>query len=289
MQTSCELRAKGTGCAAVLLAFGLCSPMVAQPVGAPQEVLASPTVLPTVAHAGLAEAVAVAGRLVLPGEGEAGRNATAQKPPATPGQLIVIGFMGGNISAGNMVHREALVAKELQQHYPLGLHAAVFANSDWKDALRTVLQLLDANGNGRPSAGEKSAARIVIYGHSWGASEAVTLARRLDQLGIPVLLTIQIDSVEKLNENDGSIPPNVREAVNFYQTEGLLHGRSSIAAMDPKQTTILGNYESSYKGHPVSCAGYPWFARAFMKPHIEIENDPSVWGRVEELIGKQMP
>jgi len=26
-----------------------------------------------------------------------------------------------------------------------------------------------------------------------------------------------------------------------------------------------------------------------MKPHIEIENDPSVWGRVEELIGKQMP
>ena len=285
LQTTCELRANRTECAALLLAFGLCSPMAAQPVGAPQEDLASPPV----ARAGLAEAVAVAGRLVLPGVGEAGRNATAQKPPATPGQLIVIGFMGGNVGAGNMVHREALVARELQQRFPHGLHAAVFANSDWKNALRTVLQLLDANGNGRPSAGERSAARIVIYGHSWGASETVTLARRLDQLGIPVLLTIQIDSVEKLNENDGSIPPNVREAVNFYQTEGLLHGRSSIAAMDPKQTTILGNYESSYRGHPVSCAGYPWFARAFMKPHIEIENDPLVWSRVEGLIRKQMP
>ena len=289
MQMRCELRAKRTGCAALLLAFGLCSPVIAQPIGAPQEGLASSPVSPPVARAGLPEAVAVAGRLVLGGDTETGRSATAQRLPALPGQLIVIGFMGGNISAGNLVHREALVARDLQQLYPLGLHAAVFANSDWKNALRTVLQLLDANGNGRPSAGERSAARIVIYGHSWGASEAVTLARRLDQLGIPVLLTIQVDSVEKLNENDGSIPPNVREAVNFYQTEGLLHGRSSIAAMDPKQTTILGNYESSYRGHPVSCAGYPWFARAFMKPHIEIENDPLVWSRVEGLIRKQMP
>jgi hypothetical protein len=112
----------------------------------------------------------------------------------------------------------------------------------------------------------------------------VTLARRLNQLGIPVLLTIQIDSVKKLNENDGSIPPNVREAVNFYESEGLLHGRSSIRAMDPKQTTILGNYEMSYREHPVSCAGYPWFARTFMKPHIEIENDPAVWERIVALI-----
>jgi hypothetical protein len=287
LQTSCELRAIRTRCAAVLLAFGLSSQMVAQPVGAPQERLVPPTVLPVsppMARAVLPEALAVAGRIVLPGEGEVGRAATAQKLPATAGQLIVIGFMGGNVSADNLVHREALVARELQQRFPLGLHAAVFANSDWKDALRTVLQLLDASGKGRPSENEKDAARIVIYGHSWGASETVTLARRLDQLGIPVLLTIQVDSVEKLNENDGSIPPNVREAVNFYQSEGLLHGRSSIAAMDPKQTTILGNYESSYRGHPVSCAGYPWFARAFMKPHIEIENDPLVWSRVEALI-----
>jgi hypothetical protein len=284
LQTRCELRASRTRCATVFLALGLSSQMVAQPVVAPQERLVSPTVLPPVARAVLPEALAVAGRIVLPGEGEVGRAATAQKLPALPGQLIVIGFMGGNVSAGNLVHREALVARELQQRFPLGLHAAVFANSDWKDALRTVLQLLDTSGKGRPSENEKDAARIVIYGHSWGASETVTLARRLDQLGIPVLLTIQVDSVEKLNENDGSIPPNVREAVNFYQSEGLLHGRSSIAAMDPKQTTILGNYESSYRGHPVSCAGYPWFARAFMKPHIEIENDPAVWSRVEALI-----
>jgi hypothetical protein len=214
--------------------------------------------------------------------GAAGAERTSQTERT--GKVIVIGFMGGNVHAGNMAHREAQVAEDLRHRYPLRLEAAVFANHDGQDALRTVLQLLDVDGDGRLSAGEKSAARIVIYGHSWGASETVTLARRLGELGIPVLLTIQVDSVEKSNENDHSIPPNVRQAVNFYQTHGLVHGRSSIAAMDPAHTTILGNYKSSYRGHPISCAGFPWFARTFMKPHIEIENDPSVWTRIETMI-----
>jgi pimeloyl-ACP methyl ester carboxylesterase len=200
------------------------------------------------------------------------------------GKLIVIGFMGGNVNAGNLLHREALVAQELQQRYPAGIEATVFANHDGQSALRTVLHLLDANGDGRLSAGEKNAARIVIYGHSWGASETVTLARQLNERGVPVLLTIQVDSVQKSNEDDRNIPPNVREAVNFYQTRGLWHGRSLIAAMDPSRTTILGNYESSYREHPISCAGFPWLARTFMRSHIEIENDPSVWTRIEALI-----
>jgi hypothetical protein len=200
------------------------------------------------------------------------------------GKLIVIGFMGGNVNADNLLHREALVARELQQRYPAGIKTAVFANRDAQNALRTVLELLDVNGDGQLTAGEKNAARIVIYGHSWGASETVTLARRLNELGVPVLLTIQVDSVEKSKEDDGSIPPNVREAVNFYQTRGLIHGRSLIAAMDPSRTKILGNFESSYREHPISCTGFPWFARMFMHPHIEIENDPSVWARIEVLI-----
>ncbi|HEX9199386.1 MAG TPA: hypothetical protein VF865_07495, partial [Acidobacteriaceae bacterium] len=61
-------------------------------------------------------------------------NARAQTVVVPPkvAPLIVIGFMGGNVHAGNLVHREAQVAKELQQSYPDALHAAVFANHDWK-------------------------------------------------------------------------------------------------------------------------------------------------------------
>jgi len=219
--------------------------------------------------------------------------ATVASGPTLPAvvradQLIVIGFMGGNVHADNFIHREATLAKELQQHDPLRLHAAVFANHDGESALRAVLRMLDADGDGRLSAAEKSAARIVIYGHSWGASETVTLARRLNELHIPVLLTVQVDSVEKSDEDDRDIPPNVHQAINFYQTRGLIHGRTAIAAMDPQQTKILGNYQSSYREHPVACDDFPWFARTFMKAHIEIENDPTVWSKIEDLIRAQM-
>ncbi len=209
-------------------------------------------------------------------------NVDAGCHPLSP--LIVIGFMGGHVRAGNLVHREALLARDLERRYPNAVRAMTFANSDEAAALHSVLDLLDTDKNGQLSNNEKNAARIVLFGHSWGASEAVNLAQELDRLGIPVLLTIQVDSVRKHGEDDGSIPANVREAINFYQTEGMLHGRRSIEAIDPTRTKILGSYESAYKTTPVSCAGFSWFARTFMKPHIEIENDIAVWSRIEALI-----
>jgi pimeloyl-ACP methyl ester carboxylesterase len=208
----------------------------------------------------------------------------AHAPSRAAAPLIVIGFMGGNVRADNFAHREARLARDLDRRYPGAVQAMTFANHDEAAALRSVLNLLDTDENGRLSADEKGAARIVLFGHSWGASEAVNLAQELDRRDIPVLLTIQVDSVRKHGEQDGSIPANVHEAINFYESEGLLHGRRSIQAIDPARTTILGSYESTYKITPVSCAGFPWFARAFMKPHIEIENDAAVWNRIDALI-----
>jgi len=55
-------------------------------------------------------------------------------------------------------------------------------------------------------------ARILLFGHSWGASAVVRLARKLDRAGIPVALTIQVDSVAKPFSNDVIIPSNVSES-----------------------------------------------------------------------------
>ena len=49
----------------------------------------------------------------------------------------------------------------------------------------------------------------MIYGHSRGASKTVDLADQLAALDVPVLLTIHVDSVQKVGENDGLIPANV--------------------------------------------------------------------------------
>jgi hypothetical protein len=204
---------------------------------------------------------------------------------ATP--TIVIGFVGGFVGHNDAVHIEVQLAKRLSQQS--GFEVRMFENRRGREAHQEVVRLLDADHNGTLSAGEKAQARIAIYGHSWGASEAVALARALARDEIPVLLTVQVDSVRKPGEDDEWIPSNVNQAVNFYQSDGLLHGRPLIRAADASRTQILGNYKFDYKTKPVSCPGYPWFARVFMKSHIEIESDPAVWDQVEALIRSKLP
>jgi hypothetical protein len=213
--------------------------------------------------------------------------AYAASPPDAG--VIVIGFVGGRVHHDNAVHKEVQLAAHLRSEYPTGIQAEIFENHQGRQALAAILKLLDSDHNGTLSDAEKRAARIVLYGHSWGASEAVTLARSLQKDGVPVLLTIQVDSVSKLGEDDRLIPPNVAVAVNFYQLDGLLHGQSKILAMDSARTKILGNFRSNYKTNPVKLDGYPWYAQLFMKPHIEIESDPQVWNQVESLIRSELP
>ena len=215
-------------------------------------------------------------------------SASADEPPAAR-RVIVIGFVGGFVKHDNAVHSEVQLAMRLRQDYPFGVHVEVFENQRREEAHQQILRLLDVDNAGSLSAQEKQQARIVIYGHSWGASETVTLARELEKDGIPVLLTIQVDSITKRKQNDMLIPPNVREAANFYQPNGFLRGRPEILAADGTRTQIIGNFRFDYKAHPISCPNYPWFDRLFMRSHIEIECDPNVWNQVESLIRSKLP
>jgi hypothetical protein len=209
---------------------------------------------------------------------------SSSKSEATASAPIVIGFVGGFVRRDDRVHTEFQLAGRLREEFASAVAIQLFENHHGKDAHDAVLRLLDVDHSGSLSAEEKQNARIIIFGHSWGASETVELARLLGRDGIPVMLTIQVDSVTKLGENDSLIPANVAQAVNFYQADGLLHGKSEIRAADPSRTRILGNFRSDYKSKPLTCGQYPWWDRAFMKPHVQIECDPDVWGKVESLI-----
>jgi pimeloyl-ACP methyl ester carboxylesterase len=149
--------------------------------------------------------------------------------------------------------------------------------------------LLAGGHRGEPTAEEKRAARVILYGHSWGASAALLLARQLQTSGVPVVLTVQVDSVAKLGQDDALIPGNVEHAANFYQSNGFPRGQKQIRAADAGRTQILGNFRFDYDSKSLACPGYPWIARTFMKSHIEIECDPEVWQRVEGLIRAQLP
>jgi hypothetical protein len=215
-----------------------------------------------------------------------------QRPPSAPQTLVspttapvlIIGFVGGFIGHENLVHSEVQLAARLRKAYPSGVEVETFESYRGQKARERVLSFLNTNRDRTLTAEEKSKAHIIIYGHSWGGSESITLARRLEKDGIPVALTVQVDSVSKIRQDDAVIPANVAQAINFYQTNGLLHGQPRIRAADPKRTQIIGNFRFDYAQSAYNCSAYPWYDRIFTKAHTQIECDPSVWQQVESLI-----
>ena len=214
--------------------------------------------------------------------------ATTQDATTVP-QYIVIGFLGGFVRHDNLAHSEVQIAARLRKDYPMGVHVETFESYHEERALKKVLKLLDTSHDGTLAHGEKQNARIIIYGHSWGGSETIALARDLEKNGVPVQLTIQIDSVTKVHQNDSLIPANVSQAANFYQADGRMHGQSKIVAADPKRTKIIGNFKFDYAGKPYNCQGYPWYDRIFGKAHTQIECDSTVWAQAEGLIRMELP
>lgn len=201
---------------------------------------------------------------------------------------IIIGFLGGFVKPDDLKRPEVLFATYLRGHYGPAAHIEMFGNHEAKKALHDLVQQLDTNHDGRLSAAEKQQAEIILYGHSWGAARVVTFARDLERLEIPVALTIQIDSVKKLLQNDHTIPANVENAVNFYQEHGLTPGQPHIAAADVTRTKILGNFRMTYRDHRIKCGNYRWLSRHLNRGHHEIENDPQVWDYIASLIESQL-
>ncbi len=201
---------------------------------------------------------------------------------------IVVGFVGGFVRHNNPHHGPVLFAERIHRSFPNDAYVQVFENRHRRTAYKTILRLLDRDHDGGLNDQEKQQARIILFGQSWGASAAVLLARELDRIGIPVLLTVQVDSIAKPWQEDRVIPDNVAAAVNFYQPHGLIHGLQEIFAADPSKTEILGNYRFDYRTAPVKCEGASWFDRYITPSHMQSECDPQLWGEVETLVRERL-
>ncbi len=195
---------------------------------------------------------------------------------------LVIGFVGGFVHSNDLRHSEVQMARHLQATYGDKVQVQVFRNRQIAKAHQTVVTWFNAADE------SGSVPRIILFGHSWGASAVVYLARELEQDGIPVAFTIQVDSVRKHGEDDSVIPANVAEAINFYQTKGFIHGRRRIIAADRARTAVLGNFQLEYRTEPAECRAYPWYNRLLFKGHTSIECDPRVWSQVDALIESRL-
>ena len=198
----------------------------------------------------------------------------AAPAPLPQGSTLVVGFLGGFDRWDDQHRSVRRLALKLREHP--GVYAESISNHQRDIALELIRRSVSAHW--RP--------RIIVYGQSWGGAAAVYLARDLEGLGIPVLLTVQVDSV---GLRDGAIPANVLAAVNFYQHDPLtIQGRREIRAADPSRTQILGNFGRSYDLRPLHDPNASWARGTFGGGHAKLELDPVVWSLVEQYITAAM-
>lgn len=202
--------------------------------------------------------------------------------PLEPEDTLVIGFHGGRDAWNNERVGVGRMAARLRTLELPKTHVQTVENTKRDLALRFVRAALDRNHDGNLDPGERQAARIILYGESFGGAAVVKFARQLEQLNVPVLLTVQIDSVGR---GDEVIPSNVAAAANLYQRSGrIIRGPERIRAALPERTRILGNYRYDYRNSDIDISDLPWYKTILRNDHARMDRDPKVWKQVEELI-----
>lgn len=213
--------------------------------------------------------------------GQRYRNFTT-RTPLSQSDILIIGFMGGRESWNNERRSVRQLALKLRSLNDSRLQVETVENEKRYLAIELIRNAFDRNGDGKLDEQERSSARLILYGQSFGGAAVVKLARQLNRMGLPVRLTVQVDSV---GLGDGVIPSNVANAANLYQKNGwFVRGEAKIRAEDPAKTTIIGNYLFDYSHKKIDISNVSWMKKAFRVAHTRMEYDPEVWKSVEALI-----
>lgn len=204
------------------------------------------------------------------------------RTPVPPDHYLILGLMGGRDSWDDDRRAVRKLALKIRSMNLPCVHVETVENTKRRLALELVKKALDQNRDGQLNREERASARLILYGQSFGGAAVVKFARQLKAIDVPVLLTVQIDSVGR---NDALIPSNVAHAANLFQSDGIfIRGEPEIRAEDPQKTKILGNFRFDYHDKKIDLSDVPWFKKAFRVAHTKMEHDPAVWAKVEDLI-----
>ena len=175
--------------------------------------------------------------------------------PLPKQHFLILGFLGGWKPWDSRHSGVRKLALRLRRMNLPGVSVETVENKKRDLAIELILRSLDRDGDGKASPEERTGARLILYGQSFGGAAVVKLARQLQAMCIPVLLTIQIDSVGR---SDSVIPPNVLRAANFFQQNGIfIRGESEIRAADSARTEIIA-----------------WWKRLFSTDHAKMTGTP---------------
>jgi hypothetical protein len=206
--------------------------------------------------------------------------------PLSKGHFLILGFQGGRDSWHDPKPGVARMAQKLRSLNLPGIHVETIENKKRNLAMMLIKNAFDFDGNRGLTEDERKNVRLIVYGMSFGGAAVVKLARQLDSENLPILLTVQVDSI---GNDDAEIPANVKRAANLFQRSGkIIHGEPEIHAQNPNITKILGNFEYDYKKSSIDISNVSWIKKIFRVAHTKMDRDPTVWSLVEQLIVEEI-
>jgi hypothetical protein len=202
--------------------------------------------------------------------------------PLASGDTLIIGFLGGIEKWKDENRPVNELAVRLRDAGVAGVYVETAEHAHRGEVFKLLRAASARDSKGHCTPAGCRSLRIILYGHSMGGAATVKLARELKKIGLPVALTVQVDSV---GSSDAVIPSNVARAANLYQRDSwMLHGRTQIRAEDPKKTEILANLRYTYDGKWVDISQATIPEQVARTRHTQMEFDPEVWQRVESYI-----
>jgi hypothetical protein len=125
--------------------------------------------------------------------------------------------------------------------------AKTFTPYFWRSSFHWILTHFPSHSGQLTSEELEAAPKVILVGHSLGGWGVLSVARNLSSKGIPVELSVQIDSV---GITDRTVPRNVKAAAIFHANDAMfLLTTKTIKREDPSQTKLVENVLVKGAGH----------------------------------------
>lgn len=162
-------------------------------------------------------------------------------------KIVYLGVVGALETANNSRSGVVQIREMLNQPAHGDVCAKTFSPYSWRSGLHYVLKHFPSHSGVLTQNELDHAPKIILVGHSMGGWAVILMARNLKSKGIPVELSIQVDSV---GITDKTVPSNVKTAAIFHARDILVFiTTKEIRAEEPRKTRLAANVLVRHAGH----------------------------------------
>jgi hypothetical protein len=167
---------------------------------------------------------------------------SSTETPVTGGhscRILYAGFVGAMESSNRKGSGVVQIRDVLRGAAYPDVCSESFIPLAWESCRNWILSQFPAHSGPFTQAEIDEAPRIILLGHSTGGWAMLTVARDLRDKGIPVELTVQLDSV---GITDYTVPSNVKMSAIFHARDFLMFlTTKNIRMEDPQRTKLVAN------------------------------------------------